>query len=148
MRDAGADLLRDADVLVPVPLHPWQFLRRGFNQAEELAKRLDVPVLSALWRIRATLPQTELDVAQRRRNVRGAFRLSPLVRASGLAGTRVVLVNDVRTTGATLAACAHVLEQAGAQEVSVLTVAQAPAPPVSYTRRSRIAAGTRLRSSG
>jgi ComF family protein len=125
MHEAGADLLHDADFVVPVPLHPWRYLRRGFNQAEELAKLLDVPVLSALWRVRATLPQTELDVAQRRRNVRGAFRLSPLVRPSRLAGARVVLIDDVRTTGATLDACAKVLLTAGAAEVRVLTVAQA-----------------------
>jgi ComF family protein len=125
MREAGADLLHDADFVVPVPLHPWRYVRRGFNQAEELAKRLDVPLLSALWRVRATLPQSELDIAQRRRNVRGAFRLSPLVRPSRLADARVVLVDDVRTTGATLDACARVLRDAGAGGIHVLTVAQA-----------------------
>lgn len=125
LREAGADLLRDADFVVPVPLHPWRRLQRGFNQAEELARRLDVAVCSALWRVRATVPQTELDIAQRRRNVRGAFRLSPLVPRSRLDSARVVLVDDVRTTGATLDACAKVLRAAGVQEVRVLTVAQA-----------------------
>ncbi|MGH8189101.1 MAG: ComF family protein [Steroidobacteraceae bacterium] len=125
MHEAGADLLRDADFVVPVPLHPWRRLQRGFNQAEELARRLDMPVRSALWRVRATVPQTELDIAQRRRNVRGAFRLSPFVRRSRLEGARIVLIDDVRTTGATLDACARVLRDAGAREIQVLTVAQA-----------------------
>ena len=129
MRDAGADLLGDADFVVPVPLHPWRRLRRGFNQAEELARLLDVPVCPALWRMRATLPQTELDIAERRRNVHGAFRMSPFIRASRLAGARVVLIDDVRTTGATLDACARALRKAGAREVSALTVAQATARP-------------------
>ena len=127
MRASGSDLLHSADLLVPVPLHPWRRLRRGFNQADDLAERLHLPVCRALWRTRATVPQTELDPVQRRRNVRGAFRLSPVVPGARLAGARVVLVDDVRTTGATLAACARVLKDAGVREVSALTVARAAA---------------------
>jgi ComF family protein len=130
MRDGGGSLLHHADFVVPVPLHPWRRLRRGFNQADDLAQRLQVPVCRALWRTRATVPQTELDPGQRRRNVRGAFRLSPLARASRLSGACVVLVDDVRTTGATLEACATVLKEAGVREIGALTVARA-APPVS-----------------
>lgn len=132
MRAAGSDLLRDAACVVPVPLHPWRRMRRGFNQAADLARQLEGPVVHALWRTRATLPQTRLTGAARRRNVRRAFTLSPLlartVRRRHLAGRVVVLVDDVRTTGATLDACAAVLKAAGAQEVRALTVARA-APP-------------------
>jgi ComF family protein len=126
MRESGSDLLLHADLVVPVPLHPWRRLRRGFNQADDLAGRLEMPVCRALWRERATRPQTGLRPAERRRNVRHAFRVSPLVRRSRLHGARVVLVDDVRTTGATLDACARALRDAGAHEVVALTAAQAP----------------------
>jgi ComF family protein len=125
IRDRGAELLRRADVTVPVPLHPWRRLRRGFNQADDLARHLGLPVCRALWRTRATAPQAPLDPAQRRRNVRAAFRLSPFVAASRLDGMHVVLVDDVRTTGATLDACARVLKGAGVHDVSAVTVARA-----------------------
>lgn len=125
MRTHGHDLLQDADAAVPVPLHPWRRLRRGFNQSHILARHLGLPVLHAVWRTRATLPQSGLRPGQRRRNVRGAFRLSPLVRRAALAGRCLVLVDDVRTTGATLDACARVLKDAGAREVRALTVARA-----------------------
>lgn len=137
MRAAGAEILRDADAAVPVPLHPWRRVRRGFNQADDLARRLDVPMLRALWRARATAPQTGLTAAARRRNVRHAFRLSPFLSRERcqqlVAGRRIVLVDDVRTTGATLEACAAVLKDAGAREVRALTVALA-APPVGRGR--------------
>jgi ComF family protein len=123
MRDAAEDVLCGADLVVPVPLHPWRRLRRGFNQAAELARRLDVPVAHALWRRRATAPQSGLRPAQRRRNVRRAFMLSPL--APDLRGRCVVLIDDVKTTGATLDACARVLKAAGAREVRALTAARA-----------------------
>jgi ComF family protein len=125
MREAGGDLLGDADVVVPVPLHAWRRFRRGFNQAADLAARLDAPVLHALWRVRPTPPQTGLAARLRRRNVRGAFRLSPLVPRARVEGRIVVLVDDVRTTGATLNACAAVLAAAGAREVRALTAARA-----------------------
>jgi ComF family protein len=116
-----------------VPLHPVRRLQRGFNQAADLAHHLDRPVVHALWRIRFTATQTGLTRAERRRNVRGAFRLSPLVRArvrTTLIEDRiVVLIDDVRTTGATLAACARVLKRAGAKEVRVLTLARVPGAP-------------------
>jgi ComF family protein len=126
-RECG-EVLREADLVVPVPLHPWRRLRRGFNQAEELASHLGPPVCRALWRIRATRPQAGLQPAQRRRNVRAAFRASPFVRRGHLEGARVVLVDDVRTTGATLDACARVLAVCGAREVRAVTVAGAASP--------------------
>ena len=129
MRNAGADVLRDADVVVPVPLHAVRRVRRGFNQASDLARRLDHPVVNALWRVRATSPQAGLTAAGRRRNVRRAFRLSPLLLRSAHArfieNRIVVLVDDVSTTGATLDACARVLKEAGAREVRALTAARA-----------------------
>jgi predicted amidophosphoribosyltransferase len=79
MRAAGADLLADADAVVPVPLHPWRRMRRGFNQANDLARRLEVPTLRALRRRRATAPQTGLSAVTRRRNVRHALTISPVL---------------------------------------------------------------------
>jgi len=137
MRDAGRPLLDDCDCLVPVPLHPWRRLRRGFNQARDLAERLDRPVVDALWRVRATASQMTLHAGARRSNVRGAFIVSPrCTRGARLYGVRIpsiedrvaVLVDDVRTTGATLDACARVLVDAGAREVRALTIAIADAP--------------------
>jgi predicted amidophosphoribosyltransferase len=82
-------------------------------------------VRRALWRTRPTLPQSGLHPAQRRRNVRGAIRVSPFVRREHLEGARVVLVDDVRTTGATLDSCARVLMASGARDVRAVTVAGA-----------------------
>jgi ComF family protein len=132
LREAGGDLLNEASCAVPVPLHPWRRLHRGFNQAADLAAALPIPVAHALWRWRMTAPLTGLTARARRRNVRGAFRLSPLLSRrvrSMIAGRIVVLVDDVRTTGATLDACAHVLKDAGAKEVRALTVARADLRP-------------------
>jgi len=132
MREAAQDVLPGASCAVPVPLHSWRRLRRGFNQAADLASALEIPVTHALWRRRSTRPQTGLSAGARRRNVRGAFRLSPFLTSrviqSMLTDRVIVLVDDVRTTGATLDACAHVLKDAGAKEVRALTVALAEAP--------------------
>jgi ComF family protein len=125
----GARLpLGQVDCLVPVPLHPAREAERGFNQAALLAgrvgRRWGVPVEArALSRHRATAPQTELDAAERRRNVRGAFVLG---RGGAVGGRHVVLIDDVLTTGATAAECARVLRRAGARVVGVLTVARVP----------------------
>jgi ComF family protein len=131
MRDAGQPVLQDCDCVVPVPLHPWRRLRRGFNQARDLAERLDRPVADALWRVRATPSQMALPAGARRTNLRGAFVVSPFcVRGAPLYGAPihdrvVVLVDDVRTTGATLDECAKVLLRGGAREVRALTAALA-----------------------
>ena len=142
MRTAGAELLGDADAVVPVPLHPWRRMRRGFNQADELARRLHVPTLRVLWRARATVPQTGLSAGARRRNVRHAFTLSPFLPRARcrrlLEGRIVVLIDDVRTTGATLDACATSLKAAGALEVRALTVAVARATATTHTRKATI----------
>jgi ComF family protein len=123
MREAGRKVLADCDCIVPVPLHPWRRLRRGFNQARDLAERLDRPVVDALWRVRATPSQMSLGAAARHTNVRGAFAMK--IRAAALDDRIVVLVDDVRTTGATLDECAKVLRRAGAREVRALTIALA-----------------------
>lgn len=134
MREVGKEVLRDVHCAVPVPLHPWRRIRRGFNQAADLAAQTHLPVVHALWRRRVTTAQTGLSAAARRRNVRDAFRLSPLLsrrrREFHLSGRVVLLIDDVRTTGATLEACARVLKDAGTREVRALTAARA-APPRS-----------------
>jgi ComF family protein len=131
LRAAARDLLGNADCVVPVPLHPWRRLMRGFNQAADLAERLGPPVVHALWRARATVPQTGLRAAARRRNLRHAISLSPIMRPPALErhvrGRIVLVVDDVRTTGATLDACARALKAAGAKEVRTATVAIARA---------------------
>jgi ComF family protein len=114
---------------VPVPLFVWRRLRRGFNQAAEIAACLERPLVHALWRVRPTASQTGLTAQARRRNVSGAFRISPLLssqtRARFITDAVVVLVDDVMTTGATSEACAEVLKLAGAREVRVVTLARA-----------------------
>jgi ComF family protein len=123
MREAGARMIKECDCVVPVPLHPWRRIRRGFNQARDLAKRLDRPVVDALLRVRATSSQMTLAAEARHRNVRDAFMLAPWSRS--FERRTVLLVDDVRTTGATLNACAAVLRRAGAAEVRALTIAAA-----------------------
>lgn len=124
----GDPVLSAADALVPVPLHPSRERERGFNQAEELAKVLarqtGIPLLRALVRVRPTVPQVDLSEAERRSNVRGAFSVRAPVR-----GLRAVLVDDVRTTGSTLAECARTLRKGGGKVVGAVTVAMALRDP-------------------
>ena len=123
---APADLmLRTWDAAVPVPLHWRRRWRRGFNQAEALARavggRHGLPVeRGCLARVRATPPQ-QGDAAARRRNVLNAFVVR---RAERIMGKRLLLVDDVFTTGATVNACAAALLAAGASAVGVLTLAR------------------------
>jgi ComF family protein len=126
MRDCGVDLLRDADVAVPVPLHPSRERSRGFNQADDLARQLGLPVERLLRRVIATTSQIELPAEQRHLNVRDAFAVVPMPRVPAV----IVLVDDVSTTGSTLLACARVLKTAGIDEVRALTAAR-----VSTVRR-------------
>lgn len=113
------------DLLLPVPLHPARLQQRGFNQSAELARilsrQINVPLnTKVLHKIRNTAPQSSLGRAERLRNVHDAFQ----VRTS-LAGLRVVLLDDVLTTGSTLRACAKVCKDAGAAQVDVLVLGRA-----------------------
>jgi ComF family protein len=120
-------LWQGVDLVIPVPLHPKRRRERGFNQAEVLARglaaRRGVPVATRnLVKTGNTPPQTTLAAAAREANVRGAYK----VKKEGVIGGRVVLlVDDVFTTGATLAECSRTLREAGAGEVRALTAAQA-----------------------
>jgi ComF family protein len=119
MRQHGTGVLSGADCVVPVPLHRARERERGFNQAEDLARGLGLPVACVLRRNRQTRPQVDLTATDRRENVADAFAVS-----SAAPGPVVVLVDDVTTTGATLEACARVLRAAGAREVRTLTAAR------------------------
>lgn len=123
MRVHAESVLKGADAVVPVPLHGARRRARGFNQATDLARRLGLPLVHALSRIRATQPQAELPAAQRHSNVRSAF--VPTRAITPWRGAVVVLVDDVCTTGATLDACARVLLNGGVTEVRAITAARA-----------------------
>ncbi len=114
-----------ADAVVPVPLHPTRLRERSFNQAQILARklgdRLGLPLLCGLLeRRKPTLPQAELSRSQRLKNMRGAFEL----RCPAVRGLRLLLVDDVVTTGATVDACARLLKRSGAACVTAATVAR------------------------
>jgi len=124
---AGGELLADADALVPVPLHWRRLWARRFNQAAVLAKviseRCGVPVSHAIKRVRATAQQVGLSRAERAANVQGAFRV-PAGGEAAVHGRRLVLVDDVLTSGATIDTCARALLRAGAASVDVLVFAR------------------------
>lgn len=125
---AGRELIAEADLIVPVPLHPLRLWRRRFNQAALLARHLAPPGgpgvrADLLRRRRATPSQTRLGRQARQANVAGAFAPCGDA-ASALPGRRVLLVDDVYTTGATLDACARALRRAGAAYVDALTFAR------------------------
>jgi ComF family protein len=125
MRARGAELLTEADCVVPVPLHWGREYARGFNQARELGRHLGLPVVDALVRPRHTRAQVELAADRRRANVAGAFRLRRRWRGNqSVEGMKVLLVDDVCTTGATLESCACVLKASGASDVFALTAAR------------------------
>jgi len=115
-----------AEIIVPVPLHPDRLRERGYNQAtllaRELGKSIGLPVAEiSLARVRATRPQVELRAQERKENVRDAFRCSN----AELKGKRILLIDDVCTTGATLEACSIALRQVGARSIWAFTLARA-----------------------
>jgi ComF family protein len=127
MLSAGAELIRDADLIAPVPLHPRRLWQRRYNQAAILAKQIagasGVPcAVDLLSRKRRTPSQVGMSREERRRNVAAAFIVRPRS-LPGIRGKRILLIDDVITTGSTLSACAATLEQAGAAAVDCLAIA-------------------------
>ena len=125
MRRAGRDILPGADMLIPVPLHPSRLRARRYNQSTLLCRAIDKRRFDpdVLMRTKKTVSQGGQTVSGRRRNVSGAF----VVRSgamSRLAGKRVVLIDDVFTTGATLESCARALRKGGAKSVDAITLAR------------------------
>jgi ComF family protein len=128
MARAGREVAADADLIVPIPLHRWRLWRRRFNQSAMLSvaigKEARKPVdLHALKRVKATRQQVGLTANERDENVRGAFLVAKGDRAA-IAGRRVLLVDDVYTTGATAKAATRALLRAGAAAVDVLVFAR------------------------
>jgi ComF family protein len=126
MARAGADILADADLLTPVPLHALRLWRRQFNQAAALATEISRQTgkpcdLTALRRVKATSSQVGLSRTQRAENVQGAFRIAE---GAALRGLNVVLIDDVLTSGATANAGSRALLRAGAKRVDVLVFAR------------------------
>ncbi|MBR9973602.1 ComF family protein [Magnetospirillum sulfuroxidans] len=122
MARAGAELLVESDLIVPVPLHRWRLLARRYNQAALLAlavgREAGRPVAAdGLRRLRRTPPQGHFSREERRKNVKGAFAVKP---GLDVTGQKIVLIDDVLTTGATLGECARLLLKNGAATVDVL----------------------------
>jgi ComF family protein len=132
LSQAGRELLGDADALVPVPLHWRRRWARRFNQSAILAAAVSaasgVPIATdALKRVKFTAQQVGLSRSERAANVQGAFRVPPAGKAE-VAGRRLVLVDDVLTSGATVEGCAKALLRAGARTVDVLVFARVADP--------------------
>lgn len=128
MARAGRELLADADAMVPVPLHWSRLFQRRYNQSAILARELSriakVPVEDdILLRTRATRPQVGLARKERARNVQGAFAIAPGARIR-VKGKKLVVIDDVLTSGATADACARILRRAGAVRVDMLVLAR------------------------
>ena len=121
---AHTDFAR-AEIVVPVPLHPLRRIGRGFNQAEILAgavaRARSIELRRILKRVRNTPPQSRLEPEERRRNVKGAFRV---VKNASIRGAILLLVDDVATTETTVRECARTLKSGGAREIYVLTLSR------------------------
>ena len=132
MNNAGRELLAEADALVPVPLHWRRLWARRFNQSAVLADAISaascVPVVcGALKRIKPTAQQVGLSRSERAANIQGAFRV-PAENRGAVAGRRLVIIDDVLTSGATVDGCARALLRAGAASVDVLIFARVAEP--------------------
>ena len=122
--------MKELDLIVPVPLHRNRLKERGFNQVELLVKKLaqyfEIPVVPALERTRHTKAQFDLARHERFPNIKGAFAVKPYI---SVLNKRVLLVDDIYTTGATIAECSLGLKQAGAKRVEILTLSRAVEQP-------------------
>jgi ComF family protein len=141
MARAGARLLREADILVPVPLHRGRLFVRRYNQSALLAQALGGMsgrrvVVDALSRRRVTESLGGKSVAERREEVAGAFAVRPR-RVGEVEGRRILLIDDVMTSGATASACAEILLEAGAEAVDVLVAVRVPDPRLERAARRR-----------
>ncbi|HOO55217.1 MAG TPA: ComF family protein [bacterium] len=118
---------QSADAIVPVPLHPFRFISRGFNQSDYLARFFselwEIPIAKCMVRKRHTRQQAMLSYGERIKNVSGAFAVK---NDSIVKDGKLILFDDVMTTGATVKECAKILVEAGAMEVYVFTVARRP----------------------
>lgn len=130
----------DTNVITFVPLHPSRHAERGYNQsqlvARALSRRVDVRARGLLRQVRLTGDQSRLSAEERRENVGGAFEARPSTRLH-VGGRRILLVDDVFTTGATVGECSAALLRAGAREVRVLTLARAGDVPTARVLESR-----------
>ncbi len=129
LQQFGEDLIQNADLIVPVPLHPRRLFKRGYNQAAILSNRLShltgIPTNPCLLeRTHHTPSQGHLTPKARQENLKGAFAVSKKYTAS-IKGQRILLVDDVMTTGTTLNECAKALKKGGATEVTALVLARA-----------------------
>lgn len=125
---AGADLFSQIDCIIPVPLHWTRLCKRGYNQAELIAKEIsklsDIPLYnSVLKRSRATASQGHLSVAEREKNVKNAFKIHPK-NGKFIHGKCILLIDDVMASGTTLHYCTKALLKAGAQKVNILVLAK------------------------
>ena len=132
MANAAAELVADADIIAPAPLHWTRLASRRFNQAAWLAQALGKVTgkkvaYGVLIRVKGGKSQAGLDAAARRRNVAGAFRVRPAARKM-IEGKSILLVDDVFTTGATAEACARALKRGGAAATDVVTLARVVRP--------------------
>lgn len=123
-KPAVTALLASVDLAVPIPLHPKKEKQRGFNQSElifrDWLQSRGIPMLRGLERVRETRPMYRLSAGERQHNLAGAFAVAA---GAALAGKRILLVDDIMTTGATLYTCARVLKQNGALSVAALVLA-------------------------
>lgn len=128
LKMAGADMLKDADALIPVPLHRWRLLKRRYNQSAMMASFLrretKTPVLyEGLLRTRHTETQGHLNFQERRKNVKRAFIVNEKYKGQ-IEGKTIILMDDVYTTGSTVKECTKALKKAGAKAVHILTLAR------------------------
>ena len=128
LQASGKDLLHDADYLIPVPLHLFRLVSRRYNQSAELARRLSqlsgVPMkVEWLRRVKKTSQQVGMTRDMRQKNLKGAFEVIPN-KVAALEGKKVVLIDDVITTGSTVTACAKTLRKVWVALIDVLSVAR------------------------